>query len=184
MFPVTRQVRRKRTPVFGRPGRTRGSAGGSEESGGACAQRVGSGEKQRVGSGEKRRGLGEKQGWARGERKAGLGGHEVPGQANASLAPGRSGRPIRGSAGPLSGGSHPPDPLGRDEPLGGATPQPPGNQRCDPAGPAAVVEMPGPIRWDTAPSWSPHNRELRRARATSARPRTPRRCWREYARAH
>jgi hypothetical protein len=25
MFPVTRQVRRKRTPVFGRPGRTRGA---------------------------------------------------------------------------------------------------------------------------------------------------------------
>lgn len=39
----------------------------------------------------------------------------------------------------------------------GRTPGPPGNQRCDPAGPAAVAEMPGPIRWDTVPSWSPHN---------------------------
>lgn len=81
--------------------------------------------------------------WARGERG-------VPGQADAPLAPGRSGR--HPGLGRLfsPGGPIPRTPLGEG-------PRPPGNQRCDPAGPAAVAEMPGPIRWDTAPSWSPHN---------------------------
>jgi hypothetical protein len=99
-----------------------------EESGGACAQRAGSGQKQ-----------------------GGLGENGVPGQANAPLAPGRSGRPSGTLPALLSGGPIPPDPLGEK------SPRPPRNQRCDPAGPAAVAEMPGPIRWDTAPSWSPHN---------------------------
>jgi hypothetical protein len=72
MFPVTRQVRRKRTPVSAgqvasagaltRAGRAEESGGACAESGGACAQRVGSGEKQR-GLGQKAgAGLSQKQG--------------------------------------------------------------------------------------------------------------------------
>jgi len=161
MFPVTRQVRRKRTPVFGRPGRTRGArmrARRAEETAhrgrarAEAAQRPGSG-RSKVGSASEKRlreraassagearagerareGLGREQGRARGDR-------EVPDKQNAPLAPGRSGRPCGTVPIPWEG-----------------PPAPPGNQRCDPAGPAAVAEMPGPIRWDTVPSWSPHN---------------------------
>jgi hypothetical protein len=157
MFPVTRQVRRKRTPVFGRPGRMRGSADESEESGGACAQRRARA-RSRAGSVRERRGL-EREARARrrsqagpGERKAGLGEtmrspdkqtHRWPPDGQA--ADPRLGRLFS------PGGPIPPAPLGEKDP------RPPGNQRCDLAGPAAVAEMPGPIRWNTAPSWSPHN---------------------------
>ena len=130
------------------------SADESQESAGDCAQGAGSGRsRSEAGLGQKQGGLGgrealegessvgrgrsragERAGWrARGDR-------EVPGKQNAPLAPGRSGRPC-----------------GTVPIPGGRTPGPPGNQRCDPAGPAAVAEMPGPIRWDTVPSWSPHN---------------------------
>ena len=138
------------------------SADESQESGGDCAQRAGSDRsRSEAGLGQKQGGLGEREalegessvergrskGW--GESQGGLGeragwrargDREVPDKQNAPLAPGRSGRPMRDCA----------DSRGR-------TPGPPGNQRCDPAGPAAVAEMPGPIRWDTVPSRSPHN---------------------------
>lgn len=130
-----------------RPPRTHArSADESEESGGACTRgraRAGAGRarcasivrlRETAASGPGKQGLG-RAGWARGERE-----REVPGQANAPLAPGRSGCPSGTLPAPGENG-----------------PRPPGNQRCDPAGPAAVAEMPGPIRWDTDPSWSPHN---------------------------
>jgi hypothetical protein len=68
MFPVTRQVRRKRTPFSARPGRIRGSADESEESGGERRS-----VHTEVGSGKKQRGLGEEARLGSGERKAGLG---------------------------------------------------------------------------------------------------------------
>jgi len=145
------------------------SADESQESGGDCAQRAGSGRsRSEAGLGQKQGGLGEREalegessvergrskGW--GESQGGLGerareglgreqgrargDREVPDKQNAPLAPGRSGRPCGTVPIPWEG-----------------PPAPPGNQRCDPAGPAAVAEMPGPIRWDTVPSWSPHN---------------------------
>jgi len=138
------------------------SADESQESGGDCAQRAGSGRsRSEAGLGQQQGGLGGREalegessvgrgrskGW--GESQGGLGqraewrarrDREVPDKQNAPLAPGRSGRPC-----------------GTVPIPGGRTPGPPGNQRCDPAGPAAVAEMPGPIRWDTVPSWSPHN---------------------------
>jgi hypothetical protein len=192
MFPVTRQVRRKRTPVFGRPGRIRGSADENEESrgeprraekraeesGGACAQRVGPGEKQRGLEGEQG-GLGEEARPAPGNAGLGSGGHEVPGQASASLAPGRSGRPSGTRPALLSGGTHPPRRrLGEKDPRPPGTndairPAPPPSQKC--RGRSAGTPILHGVRI---------TRELRRTRTTSARPRTPRRCWREYARAH
>ena len=99
MFPVTHQVRRKRTPVFGRPGRIRGSADESEESGGERRSMRAEGGLGREEAEKAGAGMSQKQGRAwenarptRRERGAGLGedirgGHEVPGQANASLAP-------------------------------------------------------------------------------------------------
>jgi hypothetical protein len=119
------------------PGRSRSEAGPGQKQGGLGEREAPAGESAASGSGEARaresqEGL-ERAGWrARGDR-------EVPGKQNAPLAPGRSGRPCG---------------LRR---FRERTPGPPGNQRCDPAGPAAIAEMPGPIRWDTVPSWSPHN---------------------------
>ena len=173
MFPVTRQVRRKRTPFSARPGRIRGSADESEESGGERRS-----VHTEVGSGKKQRGLGEEARLGSGERKAGLGAtmrspdkptHRWPPDGQA--APSGT-RPTLLPRGPI-----PPDP-----PLGRRIPGP-GNQRCDPAGPAAVAECRGRSAGTPLLHGVRITRELRRAR-TSARLRTPRRCWREYARAH
>jgi hypothetical protein len=189
VFPVTRQVRRKRTPVFGRPGRIRGSADENEESRGEWrreprtaeehARRGWARARSSVGLKQSSVGSGKKQGPARGTQGWARGGHEVPGQASASLAPGRSGRPSGTRPALLSGGTHPPGDL-----LGRRTPGPPGtNDAIRPAPPPSQK-----CRGRSAGTPLLHGvritRELRRARTTSARPRTPRRCWREYARAH
>lgn len=145
MFPVTRQVRRKRTPVFGRPGRTRGArmrARRAEETAhrgrarAEAAQRPGSG-RSKVGSASEKRlreraasgagearagerareGLGREQGRARGDR-------EVPDKQNAPLAPGRSGRPC-GTV-PIPG-EGPPAPRGTNDAI---RPAPPPSQKC------------------------------------------------------
>ena len=137
------------------------SADESQESRGDCAQRAGSGRsRSEAGLGQKQGGLGEREalegessvergrskGWGEsqgglGERAgSGSGRSRGPRQAKRTVGPRTVRPPMRDCA----------DSRGR-------TPGPPGNQRCDPAGPAAVAEMPGPIRWDTVPSWSPHN---------------------------
>ena len=160
MFPVTRQVRRKRTPVFGRPGRTRGA-------------RMRPGERRRLrtedglgGRSRSEAGLGQKQGGL-GEREA-LEGEQRRARAKQGLgeSQGGLGESRGGGLGEIvrspTSKTHRWPPDGQAAHTGlcrfpGRTPGPPGNQRCDPAGPAAVAEMPGPIRWDTVPSWSPHN---------------------------
>jgi hypothetical protein len=169
MFPVTRQVRRKRTPVFGRPGRMRGArmrARRAEEPAPRGRARAGAGGRGAEGRAEA--------GWARGESSVRLRDGAPSGSGEARGL----GREQGGGLGenvrspdkqtyrwpPDGQAAHPGlcrlfspgDPSPRT-PLGEKTPRPPRNQRCDPAGPAAVAEMPGPIRWDTAPSWSPHN---------------------------
>jgi hypothetical protein len=163
MFPVTRQVRRKRTRISGRRGsarraraRARGSAGESRRGelgstrtqGGLGERRPGETEAtwgDRVGLEERKGGLGGATRRTRGKKRA------CPGRANAPLAPGRLGRP----SGPTVRSGRP---CRRHR-----------NARADPLGHRFME--------------SAITRELRRAR-TSAPPRTPRRCWREYARAH
>jgi hypothetical protein len=60
MFPVTRQVRRKRTPVFGRPGRTRGARMRAMR---RRRLRTGGGLGQKPLRSRSEAGLGQKQGW-------------------------------------------------------------------------------------------------------------------------
>ena len=161
---------------FRPPGTHARSADESEESGRACGQRAGSGG-SRTGSVREHR---APEGDTEGDSSAGLGRSKGLGE-NRVMGPGRTRGPrtSKRTVGPRT--VRPPI---RDSANSGQKrPRPSGNQRCDPAGPAAVAEMPGPIRWDTAPSWSPHNPRTPTC-VTSARPRTPRRCWREYARAH
>jgi len=166
MFPVTRQVRRKRTPVFGRPGRTRGArmrARRAEETAhrgrarAEAAQRPGSGRSRVASASEKR--LRERAASASGEARAW-------GRAREGLGREQGGGPGEIVRSPASK-THRWPPDGQAAHAGlclrdcadsrEGPPAPPGNQRCDPAGPAAVAKMPGPIRWDTVPSWSPHN---------------------------
>jgi hypothetical protein len=201
MFPVTRQVRRKRTPVFGRPGRIRGSADESEESGGErrsmraeggpgreAAEKAGAGLSQKQGRlGESSVGLRERAAWARGSSKAGPTGERKAGLGEDTRSPDKQThrwpRTVRPPIGTrpalLSGGPIPPGtpPLGRRPPAPPGTndairPAPPPSQKC--RGRSAGTPRLHGVRI---------TRELQRARA-SARPRTPRRCWREYARAH
>ena len=137
------------------------SADESQESGGDCAQRAGSDRSgSEAGLGQKQGGLGEREALresaASGAGEAGLG--REPGRAWGESRVAGSGR----SRGPRQAtrtvGPRTVRPPMRDcADSRGRTPGPPGNQRCDPAGPAAVAEMPGPIRWDTVPSRSPHN---------------------------
>lgn len=118
-------------------GRSRSEAGlGQKQVGSASEKRLR--ERAASGSGEARawerarEGLG-RAGWrARGDR-------EVPDKQNAPLAPGRSGRPY----GTL--------------PIPGEDPRPPGEPTMRSGRPRRRRRMPGPIRWDTVPSWSPHN---------------------------
>jgi hypothetical protein len=116
MFPVTRQVRRKRTRVSGRRESTRGEhATAPGEHASACGER-GSAEEELRGEpgsthakgglgGNVRGGLGGETKSGLGESKGRLGGErELPGQANAPLAPdGQAAHPD--SAG--SGGTKP-----------------------------------------------------------------------------
>lgn len=187
MFPVTRQVRRKRTPVFGRPGRTRGARMRPGERrrlrtedglGAEAAQRPGSG-RSWVGSASEKRlreraasGSGEARAWER--AREGSGREQGGGLGEIVRSP--------------TSKTHRWPPDGQAAHTGlcrfpGRTPGPPGNQRCDPAGPAAVAECRGRSAGTPILHGVRITRELRRAR-TSARLRTPRRCWREYARAH
>lgn len=133
--------------VFARPGRIRGSADESEERGGARRSMH-----TEVGSGKNQRGLGEEAGLGSGEREARLGATmRSPDKPTHRWPPDGQAAPSGTRPALLPRGPIPPDP-----PLGRRIPGP-GNQRCDPAGPAAVAECRGPIRWNTAPSWSPHN---------------------------
>src|ERR1700748_2827452 len=161
MFPVTRQVRRKRTPVFGRPGRTRGArmrARRTEESGGRLER-----EQRRA---RAKQGLGRARGVSGGEQGGGLGEHVRIRQAKRTVGP-RTGRPpVRA---PADSGGRTPAPRGTNDAI---RPTPPPSQKC--RGRSAGTPLLHGVRI---------TRELRR-RVTSARPRTPRRCWREYARAH
>jgi hypothetical protein len=174
VFPVTRQVRRKRTRVF-RPAQEHAAERATaRERQGELSRRTGEhadprvawgrearwawGEtgwawrQTRAASGEREDDLGRARGWARGEREGGLRKKvKSPGHANTPLAPGRSGRP----SGPTVRSGRP---RRRHR-----------NAGADPLGHRFMA--------------SAITRELRRAR-TSAPPRTPRRCWREYARAH
>ena len=169
MFPVTRQVRRKRTPF----------SAGQVASAGALmrvrraeehAHRGGPGARSSAGSGEKQRGLGEEARLGSGERK-------VPDKPTHRWPPDGQADPSGTRPALLPRGAHPPGP-----PLGEGSPAP-GNQRCAPAGPAAVAECRGRSAGTPLLHGVRITRELRRAR-TSARLRTPRRCWRECARAH
>jgi hypothetical protein len=151
MFPVTRQVRRKRTRVFGRRGstrreqaRARGSAGESRRG--------------ELRSTRTKGGLGGETGWARGETgwargRAGWGSGGEQGWAwEREVGLGRDKAGFAGAKGRPGEKASSPDTQTHRWPPDGHAAHP--GQRCDPAGPAAVTEMPGPIRWDTA-SWSP-----------------------------
>ena len=133
--------------VFGRPGRIRGSADESEMRARRAEEHAHRGELGR----EAARARGEKQGWARGNVRLGSGDHEVPGQANAPLAP--DGQAASSGTRPalLPRGTHPPGP-----PLGRRIPGP-REPTMRSGRPRRRRRMPGPIRWNTAPSWSPHN---------------------------
>ena len=163
MFPVTRQVRRKRTRVSGRRGRTRrarararGSAGencrgelGSTRTQGGLGGETAWGDRGGLG---RQGGLGGAKGWVRMSDRVDSGKKvSLLRTRNRTVGPGRSGRP----SGPTVRSSRP---RRRRR-----------NAGADPLGHRFME--------------SAITRELRRAR-TSARPRTPRRCWREYARAH
>lgn len=119
-------------------GRSRSEAGLGQKLGGLGEREALEGESsvglgRSKGLGESQGGLGERAGWrARGDR-------EVPDKQNAPLAPGRSGRPY----GTL--------------PIPGEDPRPPGEPTMRSGRPRRRRRMPGPIRWDTVPSWSPHN---------------------------
>ena len=160
MFPVTRQVRRKRTPVFRRQG-ARAERGCEPGDGGDCAQRAGSGRsRSEARLGQKQGGLGEREA-LEGENSVGRGRSKGWGESQGGLGE-RAGWRAREIARSPTSKTHRWPPDGQAAHTGlcrfpGRTPGPPGNPRCDPAGPAAVAEMPGPIRWDTVPSWSPHN---------------------------
>src|SRR6266566_3965793 len=151
VFPVTRQVRRKRTRVF----RSVGARGGNERrraraSGRAVAQNWGA-RAPRVGLGRDKGGLGERQGWAWGRDKGGLGGETRWAWGRQGGHGDRQGR-VRKTKGELREKVNSRDTQTHRWPPDGQAAHP--GQRCDPAGPAAVTEIPGPIRWDTA-SWSP-----------------------------
>jgi hypothetical protein len=143
-----------------RPARTHArSADEGEESGGDCAQRAGAGQKPLRGRPRpKQGGLGERA--LEGEQRR-LGRSKGLGESQGGLG-GRAGWRARGEREDPTSKTHRWPPDGQAARAGlcrfrGKDPRPPGNQRCDPADPAAVAEMPRPIRWDSAPSWSPHN---------------------------
>jgi hypothetical protein len=181
MFPVTRQVRRKRTPVFGRPGRTRGArmrARRAEEGGktahrgrarAEATQRPG---RSRVGSaserlregaapeGEQRRAR-AKQG-ARERAREGLGRRawgerREPGGGLGEIVRIRQAHARTRQAQRTVGPRTVRPPIRTLPAPGRRAPDPPGTNDAIRPGPAAVAEMRGPIRWDTVPSRSPHD---------------------------
>src|SRR6185312_7908979 len=84
MFPVTRQVRRKRTPVFGRQG-ARAERGCEPGDGGDCAQGAGSGRScSEARLGQKQGGLGEREA-LEGENSVGRGRSKGWGRAREGL---------------------------------------------------------------------------------------------------
>lgn len=146
MFPVTRQVRRKRTPVFGRPGRTRGArmrARRAEETAhrgrarAEAAQRPGSG-RSKVGSASEKR-LRERAASASGEARAwgrareGLGREQGggPGEIVRSPASKTHRWPPDGQAAHAGlcrfPGEGPPAPRGTNDAI---RPAPPPSQKC------------------------------------------------------
>ena len=168
MFPVTRQVRRKRTPVFGRPGRTRGArmrARRAEET--AHRGRARGRSRSEAGLGQKLGGRGEREA-LEGESSVGLGRSKGLGESQGGLGE-RAGWRARGDREVPDKQTHRWPPDGQAAHTGlcrfpGRTPGPPGNQRCDPAGPAAVAECQGRSAGTPFLRGVRITRELRRAR--------------------
>lgn len=158
------------------------SADESQESGGDCAQRTGSGQKPLRGRAPAQAGWARAQAaWARAEA-SGLGEREAL-EEESSVGLGQSkglGESQGGLGGEQGGGlgeivrsptskTHRWPPDGQAAHTGlcrfpGRTPGPPGNQRCDPAGPAAVAECRGRSAGTPFLHGVRITRELRRAR--------------------
>lgn len=161
MFPVTRQVRRKRTPVFGRPGRTRGArmrARRAEET--AHRGRARGRSRSEAGLGQKLGGLGEREA-LEGESSVGRGRSKGWGESQGGLGE-RAGWRAREIARSPTSKTHRWPPDGQAAHAGlcrfrGRTPGPPGEPTMRSGRPRRRRRMLGPIRWDSVPSWSPHN---------------------------
>lgn len=151
------------------------SADESQESGGDCAQRTGSGQKPLRGRAP------AQAGWARAEA-GGLGERDaLEGESSVGLGRSKGLGESQGGLGREQGGglgeivrsptskTHRWPPDGQAAHTGlcrfpGRTPGPPGNQRCDPAGPAAVAECRGRSAGTPFLRGVRITRELRRAR--------------------